>query len=94
VTIDELRAILEEEAIDATLWVSGNEELRRADPVLTIDEFGYCAGILNDGQPVSDYYEQIIGARLALHLLDGTRWRVPDSPWSPDGPNLWKLDGT
>lgn len=93
-TIDELRAILEEETIDATLWVSNDKELRRMSPVLVIDESGYCSGVLDDGQPVSDYCEQIVGARLALHLLDGTRWRVPDWPWSPEGPNLWKLDGT
>lgn len=38
---------------------------------LLIDEHGYCRGLLNEAQPVGDYYEQIVGALCLLDILRG-----------------------
>jgi hypothetical protein len=53
----QLRLTLNEEQIDADLWLTNDQMERRPDPALMIDDQGYCLGVLNQGQPVFHYHE-------------------------------------
>jgi len=55
------------------------KDYKNGKPIDGIDEKGYCAGLLNYGQPIEDYQEQLKGAIIFIReflLQEVEKWTI------------------